>query len=207
MMTPEARLYRRWRCGEAALPGTLDDYAAVILAALDLHQVCFDPDLLETAARLAQVMLEEFADPDGGFYTSSAAARDLLFRMKDDYDGAEPSGNSLAVEALVRLARITGDDSLLEPARRALEAFAERLESQPSALPRMLCAWMLFALPVERIVFRGAVEELIREAWRHFLPFTALIWEKRGEPSAEVCYGLTCHAPVHSVEDLRRLLH
>jgi uncharacterized protein YyaL (SSP411 family) len=207
MMTPEGRLFRRWRDGEAAFPGTLDDYAAVILAALDLHQACFDPNLLETAARLAQVMLEEFADPDGGFYTSSAAAQDLLFRMKEDYDGAEPSGNSLAVEALVRTARLTGDAALLEPARRALEAFAERLESQPSALPRMLCAWMLFASPEERIVFRGAAEELVQEAWRHFLPFTALIREKGGEPSAEVCSGLTCHAPVRSVEDLRRLLH
>ncbi len=208
LMTPDGRLLRRWRDGEAAIDGLLDDYAAVALAALDLHQSCFDPRYAATAERLVRTMTDLFGDPAGGFFTAPASAGDLLFRMKEDYDGAEPSGNSLAVEALVRTARLTGSSSLLEPARRALEAFAGRLESQPSALPRMLCASMLHGSPEELVRFRGAAEDLVREAWRRFLPFATFVWEDRdGAPSAEVCSGLACHPPAHSVAELRSLLH
>lgn len=208
LMMPDGRLMRRWRDGEAAIEGLLDDYAATALAALDLHQSSFEWRYAEVAGRLVRRMVDLFGDAAGGFFTASAAAGDLLFRMKEDYDGAEPSGNSLAVEALVRTARLTGDGSLLEPARRTLEAFAARLESQPSALPRMLCGWMLHEAPEELIRFRGAAEDLVREARRHFLPFTTLVWEERsGAPSAEVCAGLVCHPRAGNVEELRPLLH
>ncbi len=208
LMMPDGRLLRRWRDGEAAVEGLLDDHAATALAALDLHQSCFDPHYAATAERLVRAMENLFGDPDGGFFTASAAAGDLLFRMKEDYDGAEPSGNSLAVEALARTARLAGDSSLLAPARRALEAFAGRLESQPSALPRMLCAWMLHEAPEERIRFSGAAEDLVREAWRRFLPFATFHWENHdGAPEAEVCSGLVCHPPARSVAELRSLLH
>jgi len=208
LMAPDGRLLRRWREGEAAIDGLLDDYAALALAALDLHQACFDPEYESAATRLCHALIERFSDPAGGFYASPAGSADLLFRMKEDYDGAEPSGNSLAVEALIRAARLTGDGALLEPARRTLEAFASRLENQPSALPRMLCAWMLDAAPEERIEFRGAAADLVREAWRHFLPFATLRWAARdGAPSAEVCRGLVCHPPAATGDELRALLH
>ncbi len=208
LMTPDGALLRRWRAGEAAIGGLLDDYAAVALAALDLHQTTFEPRFLQAALRLCTAMVDRFADPAGGFFASPAGSPDLLFRMKEDYDGAEPSGNSLAIEALVRAARLAGEDSLLGPARLALQAFAGRLESQPSALPRMLCAWMLDSAPEERITFRGAAEDLVREAWRRFLPFATLIWEDRSGPaSAEVCSGQVCHPPAFGVEELRSLLH
>jgi len=205
LVTPGGRLLRRWRDGEAAFDATLDDYAALALAALDLHQACFEPQLLESASRLLRSMVELFADPSGGFYSSSSP--DLLFRIKEDYDGAEPSGNSLAVEALVRLAHVTGDASLLEPARLALESFSSRLESQPSALPRMLCSWMLFSAPEDRIEFRGNAAALQAEAFRRFLPFTTFLWnEPEGEPSAIVCSGAVCHPPAATVSELRALL-
>ncbi len=205
LVTPGGRLLRRWRDGEAAFEATLDDYAALALAALDLHQACFDPALLDSASRLVRTTLELFADPRGGFFSSSSP--DLLFRIKEDYDGAEPSGNSLAVEALVRLARLAGDASLLDPARLALEAFSTRLESQPSALPRMLCSWMLFAAPEDRIEFRGRAAALQREAFSRFLPFTTFLWnEPEGEPSATICSSMVCHPPAATVADLRALL-
>jgi uncharacterized protein YyaL (SSP411 family) len=205
LRAPDGRLLRRWRDGEAAFDATLDDYAALALAALDLHQACFEPRLIDSASRLVRAMVERFADPEGGFFSS--ASPDLVLRIKEDYDGAEPSGNSLAVEALVRLARLTGDASLEEPARRALEAFGSRLESQPSALPRMLCSWMLYSAPEQRIEFRGAAAALIREAFRRFLPFTTFLWaEREGDPSATVCSGMVCRPPVSTVAELRALL-
>lgn len=208
LMAPDGRLFRRWRGGQAAIGGLLDDYAALALAAMDLHQVCFEPALAETGVRLARRAVDLFGDPEGGFFAASASAGDVLFRMKEDYDGAEPSGNSLAVEALARAARLCGDGAMLEPARLALEAFAERLANQPSALPRMLCAWMLVQAPEESIRFRGAAGDLVREAWQNFLPFTTLAWRDRsGAPAAEVCSGQICHPPAGSVEELRALLH
>lgn len=205
LLLPGGRLLRRWRDGQAAFDATLDDYAALALAALDLHQTCFDPSFLTAASRLVHTMLGLFADPRGGFFSSSSP--DLLFRIKEDYDGAEPSGNSLAVEALVRLARLSGDSSLLDPARLALEAFASRLESQPSALPRMLCSSLLFSTPGDRIEFRGAAAGLQREAFRRFLPFTTFAWdEPEGEPAATVCSGMVCHPPAATVAALQALL-
>lgn len=205
LQTPGGRLLRRWRDGEAAFDATLDDYAALALAALDLHQSCFDPSCLTAASRLVHTMLGLFADPRGGFFSSSSP--DLLFRIKEDYDGAEPSGNSLAVEALVRLARLSGDPGLLDPARLALEAFASRLESQPSALPRMLCSSLLFSTPGDRIEFRGAAAGLQREAFRRFLPFATFTWrEQEGEPAATVCSGMVCHPPAATVAALQALL-
>ncbi len=102
---------------------------------------------------------------------------------------------------------ILSERQIAQP-RRILEAFAARLESQPSALPRMLCGWMLHEAPEELIRFRGAAEDLVREVRRHFLPFTTLVWEERsGAPSAEVCAGLVCHPRAGNVEELRPLLH
>ncbi|MCX7604000.1 MAG: thioredoxin domain-containing protein [Bryobacteraceae bacterium] len=209
LLLPDGRLLRRWREGEAAVPAMLDDYAALALAAIDLHQAVFEEALLGRAVQLARVMIELFEDAGGGgFFTSPASASDLLFRMKEDYDGAEPSGNSLAVEALLRLARLTGDDSFLAPARRTLEAFASRLEQQPSALPRMLAALLLHEAPPVEIEFRGAAEALLGEFHRHFEPFATARWTGRDGPGqAVVCTDFVCKPAVSYVEELRALLH
>lgn len=209
LLRPGGQLLRRWREGEAAIPAMLDDYAALALAALDLHQAVFDDALLERAAQLARTMIGLFEDASsGGFFTSPASSADLLFRMKEDYDGAEPSGNSLAVEALVRLARLTGDEGFAAAARRTLEAFAGRLEQQPSALPRMLAALLLHEAPPVEIEFRGAAEALVREFHRRFEPLATARWtERRGAAQAVVCTDFVCRPPVESVEELRALLH
>jgi uncharacterized protein YyaL (SSP411 family) len=209
MFDPQGRLFRRWREGEAAIAAMLDDYAALVLAAADLHQTLFEDPYAETAVRLAGAMIEQFHDEKGGgFFSSPGSNSDLIFRMKEDYDGAEPSGNTLAVEALLRLSRLTGDERLLAPARRALEAFAERLERQPSALPRMLSALLMHSSPPVEIEFRGEAGELVREFHRRFEPFASAAWRDRsGPPAAIVCADFVCKPPAGSVEELRALLN
>ncbi len=101
-------LLRRYRQGDAAIPGFLDDYALFTQALLDLYETEFDIRYLQTAVKLATKQSELFEDKEhGGFFSTAAGDASLLMRMKDDYDGAEPSGNSVAALNLLRLAQMT----------------------------------------------------------------------------------------------------
>src|SRR5260370_29243446 len=101
-------LLRRYRDGEAGIHGFLDDYAFLISALLDLYETDFNPQHLEMAVALTGKMRELFEDPtEGAFFTTAAGDDSLVLRMKDDYDGTEPSGNSIALLRLLRLVHIT----------------------------------------------------------------------------------------------------
>ncbi|MGH9594453.1 MAG: thioredoxin domain-containing protein, partial [Bryobacteraceae bacterium] len=104
----DSTLLRRYRDGESAIEAFLDDYAFLVNALLDLYETDFYPADLAWATRLAERAIERFEDPAGGFFSTPAGKTDLVLRLKDDYDGAEPSGNSLMALGLLRLARITG---------------------------------------------------------------------------------------------------
>src|SRR5579884_1211951 len=108
MFDPQQKaLLRRYRDGDASIPGFLDDYAFFIQALLDLYEADFVPERLLLASELANQMRVLFEDQEyGGFFSTRAGDSNLILRMKDDYDGAEPSGNSIAASVLIRLARI-----------------------------------------------------------------------------------------------------
>ena len=93
--------------GESAVPGFLDDYSFLGVALLDLYEASFEPRWLDVSLALAQDMVQLFEDSENGaFFSTLAADPSLVLRIKDDYDGAEPSGNSMAVTLLLRLARV-----------------------------------------------------------------------------------------------------
>ncbi len=105
--TTPPTLRRRWRDGEAAFDAYLDDYAALASGLIDLYEAGFDTADLELAEQLADAMVAQFHDPEaGGFFSTSGKDPSVLLRMKEDYDGAEPSGNSTAALTLLRLADI-----------------------------------------------------------------------------------------------------
>ena len=108
----------KFREGEAAIPGFLEDYAFFAQALLDLYETQFDIARLDAAAAIAAKMVNLFEDPAAGGFYSAAASADLVMRVKEDYDGAEPSGNSVAVFTLLRLARITNRREFRESAGR-----------------------------------------------------------------------------------------
>ncbi len=170
------RLLRRYCEGEAAVPAFLDDYAFLAQALLDLFEASFDPAHLETAVCLAKNGLEQFEDKvQGGFFSTAAGASDLLLRMKDDYDGAEPSGNSVAADVLLRLAELTGDTSFRERAERCLRWVAPRLEVQPTMAPHMLVALGRWLSEPEQVVIRCAaidseVDALLSDKRHNFAP-------------------------------------
>jgi uncharacterized protein YyaL (SSP411 family) len=204
-------LLRRYRDGEAAIDGFLDDYAFFINALLDLYETGFDADDLAFAVKLAARAIELFEDREhGAFFSTAAAGPELVLRLKDDYDGAEPSGNSAMTLALLRLARITGREDFRAPAHRTLRVFAPRMKTGSAGVPQMLVA-LEFALarPVE-IVLAGEredpqIQEMLRVIRRRFLPSAVVMMAADaaiampaigGRATAYVCENYACKLPV-----------
>jgi uncharacterized protein YyaL (SSP411 family) len=215
----DATLLRRYRDGDAAIEAFLDDYAALINALVDLYETTFDPADLKWATQLAQRAIDLFEDKEkGGFFSSPANQGDLILRLKDDYDGAEPSGNSVMALALLRLGRICGNADFRAAAERTLEAFSGKMLAGGAGLPQMLVAQM-FAMgkPME-IVLAGPSDQLVpmlAEIRRRFLP-NAVVMQAAQAPSpmppvgglatAYVCENYACKLPVTEAGALAKLL-
>jgi uncharacterized protein YyaL (SSP411 family) len=216
-------LLRRYRDGEAAIDGFLDDYAFFALAMLDLYETSFDPADFAFAVRLADRAIALFEDSENGAFFSTAAVdgeRELVLRLKDDYDGAEPSGNSVMAMLLLRLARMTGRDDFRRAADRTLQVFASRLQSAAAAIPQMMAAYSFaIAQPME-IVLAGSREDasmrsMLAAIRRHFLPNAVVMMAGeaphpmpalRGEATAYVCENYACQLPATEVATLEQQL-
>ncbi len=230
--TGSGTLLRRYRSEDAAIPGFLDDYAFFAQALLDLYEANFDLRYLELAIRLTDRMRELFEDRGhGGFFSTAAGDSRLILRIKDDYDGAEPSGNSIAALNLLRLARMTGRQDYHDSADRVLAAFASRISAAPAGVPQMLAALEFRIAKPSQIVLVGEkhspdLEELEREREDRFLPNTVVLlvdeesrstlasWvpgiaEMRkldGRAAAYVCEDFTCQLPTADRARLGELL-
>lgn len=138
---PAGTLYHRWRDGERDSVQLLEAYAFQLDGVLHLYEATLEPKHLDFAIALAEAMIAKFCDPEhGGFWQSAAGSTDLILRVKDDYDGAEPSGNSVATLALLKLAAITDRKDFREPAEATLRSLATRLDKIPQAVPYLLQA-------------------------------------------------------------------
>jgi hypothetical protein len=134
-------LYHRWRDGERDDVQLLEGYAFLLAGVLELYETTLNAEHLDFAIALAETMLARFYDTEnGGFWQSIADAKDLILRVKEDYDGAEPSGNSVAILALLKLGKITDRKAFTQAAEKSLRLFAHRLQQVPQAVPCMLQA-------------------------------------------------------------------
>ncbi|PWU12369.1 MAG: thioredoxin domain-containing protein [Terriglobia bacterium] len=226
-------LLRRYRQGEALIPGFLDDYALFTQALLDLYEAQFDARHLEFAIRLTEKQSELFEDPrEAGFFSAAAGDASLVLRVKEDYDGAEPSGNSIAALNLLRLAQITGRAGFRNSAERLIAAFSPRISAMPAALPQMLVACEFLLSEPRQIVIAGernaadtvALLETIhsrfqpsrvillldsqatREALASGIPALAGMTKLDGRAAAYVCQNYTCQLPVAESAKLAELL-
>src|SRR5207249_336579 len=111
-----------------------------IEALIALYEATFEMRWLTAADQVASVMAQQFADPAGGFYTTGADHEQLLVRMKDQHDSSTPSGTSVAVTALLRLATLTGTEEWRTTAERALAALAGVMEQHPLAAGQLFVA-------------------------------------------------------------------
>ncbi len=141
LRTPDGRLLRTYRSGQAKIPAYLEDYAFLAHGLLRLHAATGDPTRLDQARALTDRMIADFADTrEGGFFSTAGDHESLLARPKDPFDGALPSGNSVAIRNLVALAAATGEGRYLDLAGQALDAFSATLAESPGALPLMVVA-------------------------------------------------------------------
>jgi uncharacterized protein len=199
-------LLRRYREGDAAIRGFLDDYSLYVQGLLDVYEVGFDEHWLKLADNLTARMRELFEDTaDGGFFSTAADDEHLIIRMKEDYDGAEPSGNSVAVLNLLRL----GKSDYREAADKALRAFASRMRQITSGVPQMLVALMHSLTPPKQVMLGGEpLDAFLEELRGRFLPFHALLprEEPDEKPTAYVCENFVCKLPTTDVSKFVELL-
>jgi uncharacterized protein YyaL (SSP411 family) len=225
-------LLRRYRKGDAAIPGFLDDYALFTQALLDLYETEFDIRYLQTAVKLAEKQSELFEDKEhGGFFSTAAGDASLLMRMKDDYDGAEPSGNSVATLNLLRLAQMTDGKAFRDSAAKTLSAFASRITAMPTAAPQMLVAYEFSLSQPKQVILVGGrseaetaamldmldatfaphrivmlVDEASRQTLAGYLPVIETMTRIHGKTTAYVCENYACKLPTADAAKFAELI-
>jgi uncharacterized protein YyaL (SSP411 family) len=156
MRTSDGALLHRYRKGDAAICGNIDDYQFMILGCVELYEAIFDPLYLRAALELNDITLKQFWDPDGGgFFFTSSGAEELIVRQKEIYDGAVPSGNSVALWNLLRLARLTGSARLEEKAEELVRAFVPTVSRAPVGFTQFLIGLDYALGPALEIVVSG----------------------------------------------------
>jgi uncharacterized protein len=213
-------LLRRYRDGDAAIPGFLDDLAFFIGALLDLYEADFDPRHIETAIKLTGKMRELFEDSTGGaFFSTAAGDNNLVLRMKDDYDGAEPSGNAVALVDLLRLAHFTDRAEYREAAERTLGALGSKITQQAVAVPQMLVGLDYYLGARREVVIVGEPREFLDHLRVRFLPHTITLLAdapffpgaanmrmREGQPTVYVCQNYACQLPTNQLATFDELL-
>ena len=226
---PDGRLLHRYREGEAAIPGYLDDYAFLIWGLLELYQSRFEVSHLREAIMLTDEMLKIFWDEkDGGLFFTGEDAEKVLARSKEVYDGAIPSGNSVALLNLIRLGRMTANVEFEKKAEALMRAFGGQITRSPTAFAQFL-AGVDFALgPTKEIVIVGCLDQedtktmlgaiherflprqvLIlrpddrsREEMEQIIPFVKEHNSVGGKATAYVCENYTCKLPTTDIDEM-----
>ena len=225
-------LLRRYRDGEAAVEAFCEDYACLAFGLIELFQATGDGEWLDWALTLTDVQAERFRDPaDGGWFSTTGNDPTVLLRLKEDYDGAEPSAASVTVHNLMALAHLTGDGRFADLAQKSLERYGPELGRVARIMPMMVSNVAAWHARASQIVIVGdpgeqrtALERVVSNRYLPFavqmtltpglaqdalsakLPWLAAMKPVDGNPAAYVCADFTCQAPVTSADALDRLL-
>jgi len=151
------RLKKRYRKGKSGLDAHLDDYAFFVWGLLELYEATFNIQHLQKAIQLSEIMVSEFwNESSGGFYLGSDQTEKLIVRSMTGYDGAIPSGNSIAVMNLLKLTRITGDVKWAEMADKTLKVFSNEIRRTPTGFTSMVTAFLFESDRPKEIVVVGS---------------------------------------------------
>ncbi|NQU11221.1 thioredoxin domain-containing protein, partial [bacterium] len=227
------KLWRRYRAGEVAIDGFLDDYAFFIQGLIDLYEASFDVKYLSWAIALQDKQNALFWDQaGGGYFSTTGQDPSVILRMKDDYDGAEPSANSVAALNLLRLSQMTDNREFRDNAEQMFAVFSTRLQRAPSALPQMLVAFDFHSDQPRQIIIAGKPDApdtraLLREVHARFIPNKILLLADGaggqamlaghlefiksvrmidGKATAFICENYVCNLPTNDPAALARLL-
>jgi uncharacterized protein YyaL (SSP411 family) len=169
-------------------------------------------------------MVARFYDKnEGGFWQAPPDAADLILRVKEDYDGAEPAGNSVAILALLKLSAITDRKEFRQAAEKSLGLFAHRLQQLPQAVPYLLLGLDYFLEEPQRVLIVGDANSaktraLIHAAHSVYQPNKVVLGNvgpvepfartlpTKDAPAAFVCTGTACQPPIRDADKLRQLM-
>jgi len=221
------RLYRSYKDAKAKNNAYLDDYAFLIAALLDVYEATFDIQWINKAIEIDQILTTQFEDQKhGGYFMTSNDHEELLSREKPNYDSALPTGNSIQVLNLLRLAEFTSQKSYLKRAEKSLKSFSPILNETPMALSRMLLALDFYYGAAKEIVIitpegkKNTSQVFLDELQKHYLPNRVLSvmsegldYEKqskiisiaeakiaiRGKTTAYVCRQGACELPTQDI--------
>ncbi len=226
-------LQRRFRAGRAAIDGFVDDYAFLIQGLLDLYEVSFDVRWLTWAVRLQEKQDALFWESkSGGYFSTTGKDPHLLLRMRDAYDGAEPSPNSIAALNLLRLWQMTDRGVWREMAQKTFTAFGRELTDAPQAVPQLAAAFDFSQSKAKQIVIAGdlqspdttALLRLVHERYIpnkillladggpgqkqlvQWLPFLESVSRRQGRATAYICEDYVCKLPTNDLQVAARLL-
>lgn len=227
----DGRLLARYRDGDAAFPGYLDDYAFYIWGLIELYQATFELSYLKKALELNEDMIRLFWDEEqGGLFFYGSDAEQLIARPKEIYDGAIPAGNSVAALNFLRLARLTGDSRLEDYADRQFKAFGGSVSEYPIGHSLLMSAWSFAVSDTREITIVGdkqkpETQDFIRAVQSRFLPNTVVVVKdesegnigkvipyvaehttRNGKPTAYVCENFACLEPIVDLEPFEQLL-
>jgi len=233
LFNDHGRLRRRYRDGEAIYAAYQDDYAFLVWGLIELYEADFKVEHLQKALNLTQDMLDLFWDQkNNGFFYTGKDHESLITRTKEIYDGALPSGNSVAALNLLRLGRMTGDVELEKKAEILVKTFSEQIDNHPMAYTQFLNAINFMIGPSREIVISSGTEEkktqeMIRTIQKKYLPNTVIMLRPHSgdrsalfnlspflknmvplneQPTAYVCEQYACQQPVTDLKVLEEAL-
>ncbi len=232
LVDDDGRLLHRYRDNKAGIQATLDDYAFFVFGLIELYESTFEILYLEQAVRLAEVMLAHFDDPThGGFFLTAADAPVPITRPKEIYDGAIPSGSSVAIYNLLRLARLTGNSAHEERAARAMKTYGDALANSPTSHAMFLLALDFAVGPSLEIVVAGETRaqdtnEMLKTLATRYLPnhvlllrdeakaaqlarlapYTADQRRLKDAATAYICVDHACSFPTNDVTQMMTLI-
>ncbi len=228
----QGRLLKRYRDGEAGLPAHLEDYAFFVWGLIDLYEATLEANYLAEAVRLNDYMLEHFWDADkGALFMVADTSEQLLVRSKEIYDGAIPSGNSVATLNLVRLARLTANTDYEEKADAIVRAFSGGVKGNPGYHTQLMIGLDFLLGPANEIVVVGKpladdTRAMVRAVRERYLPRKVLIFRAAagdaaitklvpyiaamdavdGAATAYVCRNQACDLPTTDIEQMMKTL-
>jgi uncharacterized protein len=233
MQSGDGRLLHRHRKGESAIAASVDDYAFIIWALLELYEATFQTRYLQRALDYQNLLFSRFRDEkNGGFFFTASDAEELLTRPKEFYDGAIPSGNSVAFINALRLSKMTGDSDMEKQVNDIYRAFRVQADAMPTGFTQFLCGLDFMIGPSSEVIVAGdmdkaGTQELLRVLRKNFTPNKVVLFrpEKPQQPDIEtiapavqsyslmngkatayVCTNFTCALPTNDPQKMLELL-
>jgi len=233
MRRSDGGLWHRTREGEVSVEGHLDDYAFMVWGLTELYQANFHVPNLQAALELNAYALDHFWDSErGGFYFTADTQEQVLIRSRETYDGAAPSGNSVQLLNLLRLARLTGRTDLEERAQELAEAFGALIRESPAAFTQWMISLDFAFGPSSEVVIAGEPEApdtraMLRALRGGFIPnkiallrppgaggeeirrlaaYAESITGTQGKATAYVCHNFRCDRPTTDPQEMLSLL-